>query len=71
MRALAFPYGAYTKEVVQEAKQAGFNQLLSMDFLFPDDQTDSFMRERFTVNPFISVHAQMRATIKGSYMNYE
>lgn len=71
VQALAFPYGAYTKEVVQEAKQAGFSQLLNMDFLFPDDQADTFMRERFTINPFISVHNQMRAIIKGRYENYE
>ena len=65
--AIAFPYGSYTREVVAAAKRAGFIQLLATDFLFDEDSSDDTMRERFTVNPFISVNNQMIANIKGTY----
>ena len=65
--AIAFPYGAYSKDVLAEAKSAGFKQLLATDFIFPEDYANDAMRERFTVNPFISVSNQMIAIIKGKY----
>lgn len=67
VNAIAFPYGAYTQEVVKEAKCVGFDKLLASDFLFPDDYTDNFMRERFTMSPYISVNNQMTAIINGKY----
>jgi len=67
VKALAFPYGTYSREVVSEAKKTGYTQLLAMDFFFPDDAVDTTMRERFTVNPFISVNNQMYASITGKY----
>jgi len=63
----AFPYGTYTLPLVQEAKNAGFNQLLAMDFYFYEDNEDITMRERFTVNPFISPINQLYATITRRY----
>jgi peptidoglycan/xylan/chitin deacetylase (PgdA/CDA1 family) len=67
IKSLAFPYGSYTREVVEQAKNTGFTQLLATDFLFPDDATNALLRERFTVNPFISVINQMHANISGNY----
>jgi peptidoglycan/xylan/chitin deacetylase (PgdA/CDA1 family) len=64
---LAFPYGSYTTEVAGLAKQAGYNQLLATDFQYAEDHADVTMRERLTVNPFISVNNQMHATITGKY----
>ncbi|HEY4323702.1 MAG TPA: polysaccharide deacetylase family protein [Mucilaginibacter sp.] len=63
----AFPYGSYTPEVVDAAKKAGYSRLLAMDFNFLEDDEDVTMRERFTVNPFISTNNQMYATITRSY----
>jgi peptidoglycan/xylan/chitin deacetylase (PgdA/CDA1 family) len=65
--AIAFPYGSYTRDVVDEAKRAGYTQLLAMEFLFPEDHSDPAMRERLTVNPFISARNQMLAIISGKY----
>ena len=65
--AIAFPYGAYSQNIIAEAKAAGFTKLLAADFLFPEDYTDDSMRERFTVNPHISVNNQMLAIINGKY----
>jgi len=67
IKAFAFPYGTYTREVVAEAKIAGYNQLLAVNFSFPEDFSDTTMRERFTVNPFISVNNQMYANLTGRY----
>lgn len=67
VNSLAFPYGTYTHDVVAAAKNAGFNQLLCMDFHYDEDHTDAAMKERFTVNPFISTSNQMRATITRRY----
>jgi len=67
VNAIAFPYGTYTRALVEEAKAAGYDQLLAMDFYFDTDKADTTMRERFTVNPFISVVNQMYATINKKY----
>ena len=67
VKALAFPYGAYTEEVKEEAKKIGFSQLLATQFLFQKDREDATMRERLTINPFISVINQMHANTTGHY----
>ena len=67
IKALAFPYGSYTKEVVQEATNAGYSQLLATEFLFADDAIDPTLRERLTINPFISNINQLHANITGNY----
>jgi peptidoglycan/xylan/chitin deacetylase (PgdA/CDA1 family) len=67
VNSFAFPYGAYTPEVVDAAKKAGYKQLLAMDFHFAEDHNDPALRERFTVNPFISTNNQMYATITHRY----
>jgi peptidoglycan/xylan/chitin deacetylase (PgdA/CDA1 family) len=67
VNSLAFPYGSYTRTLTEAAKSVGYKQLLAMDFLFTDDKQDPLMRERFTVNPFISPNNQMYATINRQY----
>ena len=67
IKALAFPYGSYTKEVVNEAKNADYLQLLATEFLFSDDAIDPMLRERLTINPFISNINQLHANITGNY----
>jgi peptidoglycan/xylan/chitin deacetylase (PgdA/CDA1 family) len=67
IKAIAFPYGSYSKDVVEEAKRTGFEQLLATDFLFETDAEDKTMRERLTINPFISTINQMHANITGHY----
>ena len=67
INSLAFPYGSYTRDVVLAAKNTGYDQLLAMAFHFDEDHADETMKERFTVNPFISPANQMHATITASY----
>ena len=67
VNSLAFPYGTYNKSAIEVAKETGYTQLLLMDFQSPEDQHDHTLRERFTVNPFITPINQMHATITRRY----
>src|SRR5687767_139869 len=67
IKALAFPYGSYTRELADKARQAGYSQLLATEFLFEEDANDASLRERLTINPFISNINQMHANITGNY----
>ena len=67
INAIAFPYGSYTREVVAQSKSAGYNKLLATDFLFQEDHSDPYMRDRLTINPYISLNNQMIAIINGKY----
>lgn len=67
IKAIAFPYGSYTPEVLSAAKDAGFSQLLATEFHSPGNSKDATMRERLTINPFISGINQMHANITGKY----
>lgn len=65
--ALAYPFGTYTRDLVESAAQMGFSQQLALDFLFPEDHTDHRLRERMCMNPFISDANQWLAVQKGRY----
>jgi peptidoglycan/xylan/chitin deacetylase (PgdA/CDA1 family) len=65
--ALAFPYGSYTVGLVAEAKRMGFDQLLALDLLFPEDEAEDSLSARMVVNPFISLHNLITAIIHGKY----
>jgi len=67
VNSFAFPYDTYTPEVIKAAKQYGYSQLLAMDFHYAGDHKDAAMRERFTVNPFLTTTNQMYATVKRRY----
>ncbi|MCR8559976.1 polysaccharide deacetylase family protein [Mucilaginibacter sp. BJC16-A38] len=67
VNSIAFPYGSYNDPVIAAAKNAGYKQLLSTDFSNEADKDKTEMRERLTINPFISVNNQMYATVTGNY----
>ena len=66
IKAIAFPYGLYTKNIVSAAKNAGYSQLLATEFQFHDDSGDAAIRERLTINPFISNINQAHANFAGN-----
>ncbi|SEN40469.1 Polysaccharide deacetylase [Mucilaginibacter gossypiicola] len=68
INSFAFPYGSYHKQVLKDAKAAGYTQLLATDFIKPQDGQDNTMRERLTVNSFISTANQLNAIIRGRYV---
>lgn len=67
VRALAYPFGAYTRALVDEAEKLGFTQQLAVDLLFAEDQQDARLRPRLVVNPYISPENQWLAVKKGQY----
>jgi peptidoglycan/xylan/chitin deacetylase (PgdA/CDA1 family) len=67
VKSIAFPYGSYNQAVIDAAEQTAYTQLLATDFNDEGDSQNTLLRERFTVNPFISVNNQMYATVTGSY----
>ncbi len=64
---LAYPFGAYTRALLDFAEKIGFSQQLAVDFLFPEDQSDPRLRERFGINPYISNNNQWLALSRGWY----
>jgi peptidoglycan/xylan/chitin deacetylase (PgdA/CDA1 family) len=64
---IAFPYGAYNTNVLQLAKKTGYKQLLTTEFNTLQDRSELVLKERLTINPFISTANQMYATIRGEY----
>jgi hypothetical protein len=64
---LAFPYGSYSSEVVKEAMEAGYEQLLAAEFNSEQDGNNPMLRERMGINPFITSYNQMTSIIKGRY----
>lgn len=67
VNSIAFPYGSYDQQVIDQAKKAGYTQLLAMDFYNAHDAADKTLQERFTANPFISPVNQLYATIARKY----
>ena len=67
VNSIAFPYGSYSQAVVNAAKACGYTQLLATDYNQPGDGADAAMRERLTINPFISTPNQMYANVRGTY----
>jgi peptidoglycan/xylan/chitin deacetylase (PgdA/CDA1 family) len=65
--AIAFPYGSYTKELIAEVGAAGFKRQLAVDLLYPGDEAHPLLRERMTINPYISIYNQMTAIVRGQY----
>ena len=67
VKSIAFPYGSYNQGVIDAAESVGYSQLLATKFNDEDDRQNNLLRERLTINPFISANNQMYATVTGSY----
>ncbi len=67
VQAYAFPYGAYAASLLDQAVKAGYKYVLAADELLPGDTENKTLRKRMTVNPFINIHQQMHAIIRGTY----
>ncbi|MEO7213469.1 polysaccharide deacetylase family protein [Mucilaginibacter sp.] len=67
VNSIAFPYGSYNQAVVNAAKACGYTQLLATDYHHAEDGAEPAMRERLTINPFISTTNQMYANVRGTY----
>jgi peptidoglycan/xylan/chitin deacetylase (PgdA/CDA1 family) len=65
--ALAFPFGHYSRENLDDAHDLGYRQLLAVDFAFSEDHSDDRIHARFGINPFIGWDLQLAAILKGTY----
>jgi peptidoglycan/xylan/chitin deacetylase (PgdA/CDA1 family) len=64
---LAYPFGTYRRSVVDLARTVGYTQQYALDFLFDDDHSDTDMRARFGINPYLSTNNQWLALRRGKY----
>lgn len=63
----AFPFGNYNAELVLYCKEIGFEKILLVDYNKKEDELDFALRNRFVMNPHISLKNQLAFLVKGSY----
>jgi len=64
---LAWPDGAYSRDLVELASQIGFRHQAAVDYRYPEDIDDPRIVSRLVVNPFIGAGVQERALRRGHY----
>lgn len=67
IRALAYPFGSYTRALLNYATSIGFSQQLAVNLLFAEDHNDPRIHARMCINPYISLNNQWLALKKGRY----
>lgn len=63
----AFPFGYYNDELVDCCKEIGFKKVLLVDYNTKKDAREESTRNRFVMNPYISLEQQLACLLKGSY----
>lgn len=63
----AFPFGFYNQEIAEYCKEIGFDRLLLVDYNTKEDAKNKAWKNRFVMNPYISMEQQLAYLLKGSY----
>jgi len=63
----AFPFGHYTKELADYCLEIGYKKVLLVDYNTIKDQNQKAFKNRFVMNPYISLELQLVCLLKGSY----
>ncbi|MBQ4821774.1 polysaccharide deacetylase family protein [Aquimarina sp. MMG016] len=63
----AFPFGHYTKELADYCLEIGYKKILLVDYNSIKDQKQEAFKNRFVMNPYISLELQLVCLLKGSY----
>jgi peptidoglycan/xylan/chitin deacetylase (PgdA/CDA1 family) len=63
----AFPFGAYSQELITLGKNVGFTQLLALDYNNGFDTNEEALKNRFIINPHIGWQEQLYFIQKGRY----
>ncbi len=63
----AFPFGYYNKEIANYCQEIGFERLLLVDYNTKADAKNEAWKNRFVINPYISLEQQLAYLLKGSY----
>lgn len=63
----AFPFGYYNTKLAKYCEDIGFKRLLLVDYNSDDDKKNETWKNRFVMNPYISLEYQLACLLKGSY----
>ncbi|WP_299887510.1 polysaccharide deacetylase family protein [uncultured Lacinutrix sp.] len=63
----AFPFGYYNHETAKYCEDIGFKKLLLVDYNTKNDAKNETWKNRFVMNPYISLEQQLACLLKGSY----
>jgi peptidoglycan/xylan/chitin deacetylase (PgdA/CDA1 family) len=63
----AFPFGAYNRQLYEYCENAGFEKILLVDYNDDRDKAEDTLRNRFVINPYISLKMQLVYLLKGNY----
>lgn len=63
----AFPFGNYNAELISYCKEIGIEKIVLLDFNHTKDTLDATLRNRFIMNPYISMNNQLVFLLKGTY----
>ena len=67
LNTMAFPFGNYTRENVEDAKALGYEHLLAVNYRHAADKEDPAVVERFGINPYVSWNNQLSAILRNRY----
>ncbi|WP_430410386.1 polysaccharide deacetylase family protein [Kordia sp.] len=67
MTEFAFPFGYYNQELADYCEEIGFERLLLVDYNIKEDAKNDTWKNRFVMNPYISLEQQLAYLLKGSY----
>lgn len=63
----AFPFGYYNQELAGYCTEIGFERLLLVDYNTKEDAKNETWKNRFVMNPYISLEQQLAYLLKGAY----
>lgn len=64
----AFPFGSYNSELVDFCKEIGLSKILLLDYNCEEDKKNNSLKNRFVMNPHISLENQLSFLLKGKYI---
>ena len=67
IKEFAFPFGYYNNSLVEQCKKMGYEKILLVDYHDVSDTNDESLKNRFVINPHISMKHQLACLLKGSY----
>ncbi|WP_296381227.1 polysaccharide deacetylase family protein [Winogradskyella sp.] len=63
----AFPFGYYTKQLADYCLDIGYKKVLLVDYNSESHKDNETFKNRFVMNPYISLKLQLAYLLKGSY----
>ncbi|WP_034061054.1 polysaccharide deacetylase family protein [Lacinutrix jangbogonensis] len=63
----AFPFGYYNDDIVKYCEDIGFKKILLCDYNSKQDENNEALKNRFVMNPYISMEQQLAYLLKGTY----